>query len=73
MSEMKNIQKLNISYNSFVELPGPIARLQELTNLIANNNFIIGEYIYAYVHYKERHDCIKKNTHAHVILLGLSN
>lgn len=40
---MKNLKKLNISYNSFVELPEPIAHLQELTTLIANNNFIIGE------------------------------
>jgi len=44
LSEMKNLKKLNISYNSFVELPESIAHLPELTTLIANNNFIIGEY-----------------------------
>jgi len=44
LSGMKNLKKLNISYNSFVELPEPIANLPELTTLIANNNFIIGKY-----------------------------
>lgn len=38
---MKNLKKLNISFNSFVELPESIGRLSELTTLIANNNFII--------------------------------